>query len=214
MFVTFIVEGRSSLAGRRLRSLASSAFVYSPAGLSIARMLGGIPLLIFASRGYTRAWRTLSVLLILLDLADGMLARRIDDARATSVQRRCDHLADAVLHVVGPASATVLDPSIVKRERSYVLLLVAAQALSTAACLLKFGRLPRYRTQAYRWMSGITGVALAARAADGALGGAFRPAVAMLAAAHIEAFAITLKLRRFESPIAGLFSMGVRDGAG
>lgn len=215
MFVTAcLAQRRRAAVADAFRRVGSSAFVYSPAGLSVLRMLCGVPLLVLAARGRSRAWRTLSTLLILLDLADGMLARRINDARATRVQRRLDHLADAVLNVVAPASSVWLDPSLLSRERAYLLALFSAQAASTAACLLKFGCLPRYRTQAYRWMSGFTGVALALRVAGGRFGGVFRPALVLLAAAHIEALVITLTLDGFEQPIAGLFSLRGRHGAG
>jgi phosphatidylserine synthase len=197
---------------RKVCTVGLTACVYSPAGLSLMRLLGNVPLAILSFRGRTQSWHALATLLILLDLADGMIARRINNAAATRVQRHLDHEADAAMHVVLPASAVWLHPALLREERAYALLLVAAQTISTIACLLKFGCLPRYGTQAYRWTSGIAGVALAARLAGGRLRGAFHPAIVMLAAAHLEALLITLELDTFRRPVDGVWSIGVRRG--
>jgi hypothetical protein len=62
----------------------------------------------------------------------------------------------------------------------------------------------------YKWSSGTMGVALAARVAGGRLAIAFRPAVALLVLAHLEALAITLLLDAYRQPVATLWE--VLDG--
>jgi phosphatidylglycerophosphate synthase len=187
-------------------TLVITAGVYSPAGLSLLRLIGTVPLALLSLRRRTYAWCALAILLILGDLADGIIARRIDDPAATRMQRRCDHLADAAMHVALPTSALWLDPALPREERGYMFVLVAAQAISTLACLLKFGCLPRYRTQSYRWASGTVGVALAARIAERRLSGVFHTAVLMLALSHFEALLITCRIEVFRQPIDGIWS--------
>src|SRR5690242_16021778 len=118
----------------RVRKMARSARVYSPAGLSLLRLVGALPLAALSLARRARLWCALAILLILSDLADGIIARRIGDPAATRTQRGFDHLADAVMHVVLPISALWLRPTLAWEERRYILVLAAAQTTSMLAC--------------------------------------------------------------------------------
>jgi hypothetical protein len=148
--------------------------------------------------------------LVGIDLADGILARRIGDPAALRRQRRMDGVADLAFAVAIPPCVYWVRPELLRQERVPITLVVAAQAASLVACYARFGRLPRYHTAAYKWSSGTMGVALAARVAGGRLVIAFRPAVALLVLAHLEALAITLLLDAYRQPVATLWE--VLDG--
>jgi hypothetical protein len=148
--------------------------------------------------------------LVGIDLADGILARRIGDPVALRRQRRMDSAADLAFAMAVPPCVYWVRPELLRQERGPITLVVAAQAASLVACYARFGRLPRYHTEAYKWSSGTMGVALAARVAGGPLAIAFRPAVALLVLAHLEALAITLLLDAYRQPVATVWE--VLDG--
>lgn len=140
-------------------------------------------------------------LCVLTDLADGILARRIGHPRALRLQRRLDALADAPMFLVAPLCAWRLRPEIAVQDRRWLAVLAAAWAGSTLASVAKFGRLPLYRTTAFKWSAGLAGGTLAGRVAGLAV--PFRVALLLLTLAHVEALLITLLLRTYQTPVAG-----------
>jgi phosphatidylglycerophosphate synthase len=183
------------------------AFRELPVALSLLRLLV-IPWLVrlaYLNRRVT--WCATLAALMSVDLADGIIARRTGDARTICRQRRLDGLADAILFAVAPPCAYRLRPRLVREERVAIGLLLAAQGASLAACLLRFRRLPRYRSFAYKWSAGSLGFALAGRLAGGLPALAFRPAMALLTLAHLEALAITLSLDAFRQPVASVWAV-------
>ena len=194
---------------RGLREL----LVHLPAGLSGLRLLAAPGLVRLARRSARGQWCTAVAMLVALDLADGILARRIGHAAALRRQRALDGLADAVLDAVVPVGACQLRPELLRQERVPLAVLAAAQAASVLACAAKFRRLPRYHTVLFKWSAGSLGVALAGRVAGGRLSVAFRPAVAVVALAHLEALAITLVLDHYEQPVPTVGAVLGRDQA-
>ncbi|MGI8552588.1 MAG: CDP-alcohol phosphatidyltransferase family protein [Dehalococcoidia bacterium] len=177
------------------------ALVHLPAGLSALRLLA-LPWVVgYARRGERSRWSAAIGLLIGADLMDGILARRIGDPDALRRQRALDGPADAALTIVAPLCAYRLRPHLLSEERVPLLLLATAQAASATACLGKFRRLPRYHTRMFRWSIGALGFALAGRVLGGRLCLAFRPAVALVTLAHVEALAITLLIERYQQPV-------------
>ena len=186
------------------------AFRHTPVGMSVLRLLAVPWVVRLARRGARGPCCAAIATLVGIDLADGILARRIGDPTALRRQRRMDGVADLAFAVAIPPCVYWVRPELLRQERIPITLVVAAQAASLVACYTRFGRLPRYHTTAYKWSSGTMGVALAARAAGGRLGIAFRPAVALLVLAHLEALAITLLLDAYRQPVATLWE--VLDG--
>lgn len=187
------------------------AVLHIPAAISAFRLLSLPGLLWLAQRRARRTWCAALAGLMTLDLLDGMLARRIGDPAALRRQRRLDSLADAPLWLALPVCVARLDRAapraLLKDEQPAIALVLAAQAASTLACWLKFRRLPRYRTELFRWSAGALGFALAGRVAGGRLGAAFRPVAACLALAHLEALTLTVLLPDYRQPLAGIWRL-------
>jgi phosphatidylserine synthase len=186
------------------------AFRHIPAGLSVLRLLAVPWVVRLARRGARGRCCAAIATLVGIDLADGILARRIGDPVALHRQRRMDSAADLAFAVAVPPCVYWVRPELLRQERVPITLVGAAQAASLVACYARFGHLPRYHTEAYKWSSGTMGVALAARVAGGRLAIAFRPAVALLVLAHLEALAITLLLDAYRQPVATIWE--VLDG--
>ena len=186
------------------------AFRHIPAGLSVLRLFA-VPWVVRLARQRARGRCCAAMAtLVGIDLADGILARRIGDPVALRRQRRMDSAADLAFAMAVPPCVYWVRPELLRQERVPITLVVAAQAASLVACYARFGRLPRYHTAAYKWSSGTMGVALAARVAGGRLAIAFRPVVALLVLAHLEALAITLLLDAYRQPVATVWE--VLDG--
>jgi len=192
-------SGSSSKAARTI------PYRHLPVALSLLRLLAMPWLAWLACRNRRAPWCATLATLMSVDLADGIIARRIGDAETICRQRRLDGLADAVLFAVAPPCAYRLRPQLVREEWLAIGLLLAAQCASVAACLLRFRCLPRYRTFTYKWSAGALGFALAGRIAGGPAAKVFRPAMALLTLAHLEALAITLSLDTFRQPMASLW---------
>ena len=190
-------------------SALARVLAHIPAGMSVLRLLAVPWVVKLARRGARGRCCAAIATLVGIDLADGILARRVGDPAALRRQRRMDSAADLAFAVVVPPCVYWVRPELLRQERVPITLVVAAQAASLVACYARFGHLPCYHTEAYKWSSGTLGVALAARAA-GRLTIAFRPAVALLVLAHLEALAITLLLDAYRQPVATLWE--VLDG--
>jgi CDP-diacylglycerol--glycerol-3-phosphate 3-phosphatidyltransferase len=150
---------------------------------------------------------------VLIDLADGILARRIGDPHALRLQRRLDGATDAVFVVAAPLCAYRLQPALLYEERAAITLLGLCQIGSLVICYARFGRLPRYHTAAYKWSAGTLGVMLAGRVAGGWLSLGFRPAMVAVATAHLEALAISLLLETYRTPVHSLRTVLKERGA-
>jgi CDP-diacylglycerol--glycerol-3-phosphate 3-phosphatidyltransferase len=148
--------------------------------------------------------------MIVADVADGVVARQIGNARALRSQRRLDSVADLALYAAAPLCTVWGRPGLLKREVGWVVLLVSAQTASLTACLLKFRKLPRYHTELVRWSSGAMGVALAVRIACDRLVWPSRAVVGIAALAHFEAMAVTLLLDVYHDPIPTAWCVGAR----
>ncbi len=184
--------------------IMQSAMRYIPAGMSVARLLV-IPWIMERARRGARGQCCAAMAgSVLVDLADGIVARRIGDPHALRLQRRLDSATDAVFVVVAPLCAYRLRPELVREERAVITLLGLCQIGSLVTCLVRFGRLPRYYTSAYKWSAGTLGIMLAGRVAGGWLSLGFRPAMVAVAAAHLEALAISLLLDAYRTPVRSL----------
>ena len=191
-------------------SALARMLTHIPAGMSVLRLLAVPWVVKLARRGARDRCCAAIATLVGIDLADGILARRVGDPAALRRQRWMDSAADLAFAVVVPPCVYWVRPELLRQERGPITLVVTAQAASLVACYARFRRLPRYHTEAYKWSSGTMGVALAARVAGGRLAIAFRPAVALLVLAHLEALAITLLLDAYRQPVATIWE--VLDG--
>jgi hypothetical protein len=203
-------QGGGVPCGGVLEGMIRRAFRHIPVGMSVLRLLAVPWVVRLARRGSRSRCCAAMATLVGIDLADGILARRIGDPAALRRQRRMDGAADLAFAVAIPPCVYWVRPELLRQERGPITLVVAAQAASLVACYARFRRLPRYHTAAYKWSSGTMGVALAARVAGGRLAIAFRPAVALLVLAHLEALAITLLLDAYRQPVATIWD--VLDG--
>lgn len=177
------------------------ALCYAPAGLSAARLLA-VPWIVGrALRGARGQCCAAIAGSVMIDLADGILARRIGDPHALRLQRRLDGATDALFVVAASLCALRLRPALLREERAAIAFLGLCQIGSLVTCYGRFGHLPRYHTAAYKWSAGTLGVMLAGRVAGGWLGLGFRPAMVAVAVAHLEALAISLLLDAYRTPV-------------
>ena len=180
------------------------ALRYVPAGLSAIRLLA-VPSIVGRALQGARSQCCAAIAgSVMINLADGILARRIGQSAQPRQQRRLDGAADAVFVVAVPLCAYRLRPELLREERAAITLLGLCQTASLLACYARFRRLPRYHTAGYKWSAGTLGVALAGRVAGGWLSLGFRPAMAAVAVAHLEALAISLLLDAYRTPVPSL----------
>ncbi len=146
------------------------AVQHIPAGMSAARLLA-IPWIVYlAWRGERGRCCAALAGSVAVDLADGILARRIGNPIALRRQRRLDGVADAVFFVAAPLCALRLRPTLAREEWLPLSLFGLCQGLSLFACQARFGRLPRYHTRAYKWSAGSLACCWRAGCLAGALG--------------------------------------------
>jgi PAS domain S-box-containing protein len=170
--------------------------------LSILRLVS-MPLLLYA------AWTarplffqiTLAIVL-LLALADGVLARRL--GQVTDFGAELDSWGVLAAYITIPLCAWILWPEIVRREAAFVIALVIFHVVPALLGLLKYGRLTSYHT----WGSKLSAVLLSLTIFLILLGGPawpFRAISPIVILSHIEEIFMTGILRQWQTNIPSLW---------
>jgi len=122
--------------------------------LSLTRLAMMPVMLITAWGGMPTLFVVLLSAILLLALADGVIARRLN--LVTELGAELDSWGSFATYVTVPLGAWILWPDLVHREAAYILAVVGFRIVPAALGLLKFGRLPGYHT----WATGISAVLL------------------------------------------------------
>jgi len=139
-----------------------------------------------------------------LDIADGVLARRISPPATLARQRRWDGAVDAVIYLSVPWCVLRLRPGVVRAQAGPLAALLAAHLIDFAAGVARFGQLPRYHAWSFKLTAGALGLAVPTlfRWGDGSR--PFRLALLAATLAHAENVAITLALPGWQTPVPTL----------
>ena len=139
-----------------------------------------------------------------LDIADGVLARRISPPAALARQRRWDGAVDATIYFSVPWCVLRLRPGVVRAQAGPLAALLAAHLIDLAVGVARFGQLPRYHTWSFKLTAGALGLAVPTLFWRGDTSGPFRLALLAATLAHAENVAITLALPGWQAPVPTL----------
>ena len=122
--------------------------------ISILRLVA-MPLLLFAAwTGRPLFFQVTLAILLLLALADGVLARRL--GQVTDFGAELDSWGVLAAFVTVPLCVWILWPEIARREAAFIIALVIFHVVPALLGLLKYGRLTSYHT----WGSKLSAVLL------------------------------------------------------
>ncbi len=124
-----------------------------PNVICMLRIAGSLLMLGVAIGGYRTAFLSLFVVLTLSDWIDGWLARWLH--QRSDFGARLDSFADAALYSSLILGVTILCREELQRESLWVVVALASYALTTAAGLIKYGKVPSYHTTAAKKTQGI-----------------------------------------------------------
>ena len=195
-------NGIDSLA-RYERPIELMGRTYSiPNLLSILRLLS-MPLLLLAAWSGNQLWfLVMLAILLLMALADGILARRL--GQVTDFGAELDSWGVLAAFVTVPLGAWILWPEIVHREAVYIIALVISHMVPAFLGLLKYGRLTSYHT----WASKLSSVLLSLAIFWVLLGGPawpFRVICPVVILAGIEEIFMTGILRQWQTNLPSLW---------
>jgi phosphatidylglycerophosphate synthase len=103
-----------------------------------------------------RAFLALLGASLLSDAADGLIARRFNQATAWGA--RLDSLADIMTYAIVPILALFLWPDIIRREAPLVVAVFVSCILPVLLGYIKFGRLPAYHTYGAKLSAVLMGI--------------------------------------------------------
>lgn len=136
-----------------------------PTGLSLLRLLGAPLLPLAAALGRARAfWAVLGVVLV-SDVLDGWLARRL--GVTSELGRRLDSAGDYLTVLALLPSIWWLWPSVVRVEAAWLALALATYFAPTAYCLIRWRTVPAYHTWGAKAVCALLSAALILRFALG-----------------------------------------------
>ena len=170
--------------------------------LSILRLVF-IPVLLFAAWSDNHLmFQILLGIVLLMALADGILARRL--GQVTDLGAELDSWGVFVVFITVPLCAWSLWPDIVRRESAFIIALVVFHVVPASLGLLKYGRLTSYHT----WGFKLSAVMLSFGVFILMVGGPawpFRIVVPIMIVAGIEVIFMTGILRLWQTNIPSLW---------
>ena len=170
--------------------------------LSILRLVS-MPVLLFAAwTARPLFFQITLVVVLLMALADGVLARRL--GQVTDFGAELDSWGVLAAYITIPLCAWLLWPEIVRREAAFVITLVIFHVVPALLGLLKYGRLTSYHT----WGSKLSAVLLSLTIFTIILGGPawpFRLISPIVILSGIEEIFMTGILRQWQTNIPSLW---------
>ena len=159
----------------------------------VIRLVIAVTLLLDAADGATTGWFVPGLWsVVLLDVADGMIARRL--GVATRKLREVDSAADFMTVMMVAASGWLTHPEAFAPFVRLFFALVVAQFVSQAPALLKFGRIPPYHSYSARLSGGVLFLAALELFMNGRAGNLLYVAVIVSFISHLDRLVITLIL--------------------
>jgi phosphatidylglycerophosphate synthase len=174
----------------------------NPANVITIGRIGLVPvMLLLAWLGHDRAFLGCLIAALLLDIADGQIARRFN--LATPLGAKLDSWADFATYCSVPFAAYWLLPGVVATQKPAVYLTIASYLLPVAIGFIKFRSLTSYHTFLARVSAYLMGLAAVVLFAHGPVL-LFQIAVGILVLAELEEIAITLVLPNARSNVTSL----------
>jgi PAS domain S-box-containing protein len=170
--------------------------------LSITRLTMMPVMLIAAWSGMPTLFIVIFSGILLLALADGVVARRWN--LVTDLGAELDSWGSFATYVTVPIGIWILYPELVHREAAYIIAVTVSRIVPGALGLLKFGRLPGYHT----WASGISALLLGGTTLLVLLSGPswpFHIVTPIVVLSGIEEIFMTAILRRWQVNIPSLY---------
>lgn len=169
--------------------------------ICFGRIVGSFVLLATAVAGWQIGFVLLFVALSLSDWIDGKLARRLH--QRSDLGARIDSLADSILYAALIGGALILNPDMITQEAAWIIAAIVSYALTTAAGLLKYGKVPSYHTygaKACQWLALVAGVYVVMDWSPWPL----RVTTIVGVLTNLEATAITLMLNQWRADVPSL----------
>jgi CDP-diacylglycerol--glycerol-3-phosphate 3-phosphatidyltransferase len=173
-----------------------------PNGLSAVRLVLSPVLVVLAWEGAADWCLGLFIGLWVTDWLDGTLAKRLK--QETAFGARLDSLADAAFYGAAVLAVCLLDWPLIRREAIWIGAAAASYAVTTAAGLLRFGRVPSYHTRLAKTSWLLVGVAVISVLAGWSVW-PLRVALAAVVVTNLEATAITLILSEWRVNVPSVY---------
>ena len=176
--------------------------------MSLPNLLTGIRfvvapiLLLFAWKGYPRAYLIVLMFSFLTDVLDGYVARLLK--QESQLGSMLDTWADVVIYIAIPISAWWLWPEIMREQAPFIALVVMSYVLPAIVGILKFGSFTHYHTWGVKIAAVCVGTTVMLMFAGGPAW-PFRLATPICVLAAIEQMAITFVLSRSRSNVRTLW---------
>jgi len=173
-----------------------------PNRITLARLLVAPVLIVLGQYGQYGAFLILLAILLLSDMLDGYLARRLH--QQTDLGTQLDTVGDVAMCVTVLIGGWFLWPEIITAEAPFFLATLGLLMVSGLTALIKFRRLPSYHTWTAKISTALLGAGVWLLFAD-LTPWIFRVAVGFLAASAIEETAITLISPKWHPNIPTIF---------
>ena len=173
-----------------------------PNVISVARIAGSGVMLWLAHAGFAKAFVALFAVLVLSDWVDGKLAILLH--QRTVIGARLDSIADAVLYACLLVGTALLKPEFVRSEAVLIGVMVGSYAITVAAALARFRRLPAYHTRAAKTCWLLVSIGAITLLLEGPTWPA-RVAMIGVIVTNIEATAITFVLRQWQADVPSIW---------
>jgi CDP-diacylglycerol--glycerol-3-phosphate 3-phosphatidyltransferase len=168
----------------------------------VARIAGSGALLWLAHAGLAEAFVALFAVLVLTDWIDGKLAILLH--QRTVAGARLDSIADVVMYACLLVGTAWLKPEIFRSGAVLIDVMIASYAITVAAALARFRRLPAYHTRAAKTCWFLVAVGAITLLLDGPVWPA-RIAIVGVIITNIEATAITLVLKQWQPDVPSIW---------
>jgi CDP-diacylglycerol--glycerol-3-phosphate 3-phosphatidyltransferase len=180
----------------------SPRFWTVPNVLTVIRLVGSPFFIVAALAGSQEACLTLFAVLWLTDWLDGKLAKWLD--QGSPFGARLDSIADATFYAAILIAAAILKWEMIGREALWIIVGISSYAVSAAAGLYRFGRLPSYHTRMAKTTWFLAGVAVVAVFADWSVW-PLRIAAISVVITNIEAVLIAFVLPEWRADVPSLY---------
>ncbi|NND98876.1 MAG: phosphatidylglycerophosphate synthase [Pirellulaceae bacterium] len=176
--------------------------------MTLIRITGSPGIVIFAALDQIGWIVALVVVLVLTEWLDGFLARALHQESETGA--RLDTLADALFYGSLLIAAAVIEPNLLFRETTWIVLAIGTYVVSWIVSLIKFRQFPSYHTWAAKAAWLIVGIGVVVYLAQWGQW-PLRIAMVFVAIANIEAILITRRLVSARVNVPSIWHAKIQD---
>src|SRR5262245_44670414 len=174
-----------------------------PNAISLFRLVSAPVLLVLATTGRESPFRWLLVVCLISDIADGVIARRLQIT--SKIGALLDSTADILVSVITTFAIFKLRSQFVSEHYLPLLIMIGLYVLSVAIAFLRYGRLASFHTISCRVAAYAQGIFVVFLLFSGYEPGLFYLMVAISAAAYIEELVLLWLLPTWSTDVGGLY---------